>query len=238
MEHLRERVHNVQPWGEIHGMHEGEQFLKAHDIGRILDVDLSTVYRMAESGRLPALKVGRQWRFPAEKIASLFGVDDVSPQSVASRKALRLTATAALPYLELGAELLGVMMVVTDIAGEPAVDIVNPCPWFRQHADDPSLLAECLADWKQLFEDPDFALSFHSGPLGFDRVRTFVRVGPQLVGMLVAGGIAASDDDPRELHHLDDDGRTKVLTALPMMAARLSLLAAKNLSGIDRRSAS
>ncbi len=103
MEHLGERVQNVQPWGQIHQMHEGEQFLKAHDVGRILDVDRSTVHGMAESGHLPAMKVGRQWR---------------------------------------------------------------------------------------------------------------------------------------ELYHLDDNGRAKLLTALPMMAARLSLLAAKNLSGIGRRSAS
>lgn len=30
----------------------------------ILNVDRSTVYRMAQDGRLPAIKVGRQWRFP------------------------------------------------------------------------------------------------------------------------------------------------------------------------------
>ena len=34
-------------------------------------VDRSTIYRMAEDGRLPAVKIGRQWRFPAGPIADI-----------------------------------------------------------------------------------------------------------------------------------------------------------------------
>lgn len=34
----------------------------------ILNVDRSTVYRMAQDGRLPAIKVGRQWRFPRAEL--------------------------------------------------------------------------------------------------------------------------------------------------------------------------
>lgn len=235
MQKLLEPVQKVQNRGATQEMHKLEQFLRAEDVGRILGVNRSTVYRMAESGRLPALKVGHQWRFPAEQIAWLFDANEVSPQTAASRKALELAARAALPYLELGAKLLGVTMVATDIAGEPVIDIIHPCPWFRQNIDDPALLTECLADWKHLAEDPDFALSFQTGPLGFDRARTFVRIGPQLVGMVVAGGIAASDDDPRELYRLDGDGRAKVLVTLPTMAARVSLLASQITSELDGR---
>ncbi len=235
MQHLLEPVQNVQYHGVAHEMPKPGQFLRAEHVGRILGVDRSTVYRMAERGRLPALKVGHQWRFPAEQIARLFDANEVSPHDAESRKALELAAQAAVPYLELGAELLGVTMVVTGIAGEPVIDIIHPCPWFRQNADDPALLAACLADWKQLAEDPDFTLSFQTGPLGFDRARTFVRIGPQLVGMLVVGGIAASDDDPRELYRLDDASRAKVLATLPTMAARVSTLAAQILSGLDER---
>jgi len=42
--------------------------LTTKDLQQILHVDRSTIYRMAEAGQLPALKVGRQWRFPAERI--------------------------------------------------------------------------------------------------------------------------------------------------------------------------
>ena len=49
------------------------QMLTAKEIQSLLDVDRSTVYRMAEDGRLPAIKVGRQWRFPAQKIEDWLG---------------------------------------------------------------------------------------------------------------------------------------------------------------------
>lgn len=39
-------------------------YLTARDVQDLIRVDRSTIYRMAESGRLPAIKVGRQWRFP------------------------------------------------------------------------------------------------------------------------------------------------------------------------------
>jgi excisionase family DNA binding protein len=38
--------------------------LTSKTVQLMLNVDKSTVYRMAQDGRLPAVKVGRQWRFP------------------------------------------------------------------------------------------------------------------------------------------------------------------------------
>ena len=46
--------------------------LTAREIQDLFQVDRSTVYRMAEDGRLPAIKIGKQWRFPAEQINNWF----------------------------------------------------------------------------------------------------------------------------------------------------------------------
>ena len=119
-----------------------------------------------------------------------------------------------LPLIELAAELLGVMMVITDMAGEPVTEILNPCPWFSEHSEDPVLLTKCLADWRQLADDPDFETRFCTGPLEFECARAFVRIGPQLVGMLVAGGLAATDEDERALYRLSTEGRARG-TGLP-----------------------
>lgn len=55
----------------------GQALLSAQQVQDLLHVDRSTVYRMAEDGRLPAIKVGRQWRFPAARIdALLSGTDE------------------------------------------------------------------------------------------------------------------------------------------------------------------
>ena len=45
--------------------------LTALEVQELLHIDRSTVYRMAEDGRLPAIRVGRSWRFPADRIDAL-----------------------------------------------------------------------------------------------------------------------------------------------------------------------
>jgi excisionase family DNA binding protein len=216
-------------------MRSAPRFLRAEEVSRVLGVDRSTVYRMAESGRLPAMKVGGQWRFSAEQIAGLIEAQsgEVSTNTVRGRRALLPALQYVLPLVELAAELLGVMMVLTDMAGEPVTEIVNPCPWFSEQSDDPVLMAKCLADWRQLADDPDFEIRFRTGPLGFDCARAFVRLGPLLIGMLVAGGTTATDDDERALHSLDAEGRARVLAALPAIAAKVSHIVAGMSSEID-----
>ena len=46
------------------------EMLTSKEMQNILQVDRSTIYRMAESGRLPAIKVGKQWRFPKTQVDS------------------------------------------------------------------------------------------------------------------------------------------------------------------------
>src|SRR3970040_519799 len=50
-------------------------YLTAKDIQELIRVDKSTIYRMAEDGRLPAVKVGRQWRFPEDAVLGWLGID-------------------------------------------------------------------------------------------------------------------------------------------------------------------
>ncbi len=218
--------------------HQPQKLLCADQVRRMLGVDRSTVYRMAENGRLPALKIGRQWRFPAEQIELLLDPPgaDLARQEGPGRRALVLSARSAVPLVELAAQILGVMFVITDMDGEPVTDVVNPCPWFSAHSGDPDLLARCLADWKELAHDPDFGIRFRTGPLDFDCARAFIRVGPQLIGMLVGGGIDPSGGDPRALYRLTAEGRARLLAALPIIAAKVSRISADLLSDLGARS--
>ena len=59
------RILRIQARLPVRGM------LTALQVCEILHIDRSTVYRMAEDGRLPAIRVGKQWRFAAEDIAAL-----------------------------------------------------------------------------------------------------------------------------------------------------------------------
>ena len=221
-------------------MHEPHEppLLTATAVGRLLGVDASTVYRMAADGRLPALRVGRQWRFAAEQVRAALaaGVPTHagSPSLPAEGREPALATLWADPeavadLVEVAADALGVAMVVTDLDGRPLTRVLHPCPRLAPLTTDADLRAACAAEWRTLGADLDLIPRFRTGALGFDCARALVRRGDRLVGMVLAGGIAP-DDAPSStasdgLHRLDADGRARVLHALPRLAAALSRLA-------------
>ncbi len=83
---------------------------------------------------------------------------------------------------------------------------------------------------------PDFEIRFRTGPLNFDRARAFIRVGPQLAGMLVGGGIDPTGDDPRALYRLTAEGRARLLAAPPIVATKISPVAGGLFSDLSARS--
>jgi hypothetical protein len=131
---------------------------------------------------------------------------------------------AARAAVGVAADLLGVMMVVTDMHGRPVTEVANPCSWFAARADEPEVLDTCITEWRDLADHPDLTPRFQEGALGFQCARAFIRHGSTLVGMVLAGGVSPSTDpviDP-DLYHLDDAARRRVLDALPRIAAAIS----------------
>jgi excisionase family DNA binding protein len=220
------------------------ELLSARQVQLMLDVDRSTVYRMADDGRLPAIKVGRQWRFPADRIRGLLEVglgslDDAPPPAPSVcvvRSESGPSAEVADAAVRVAADLLGVMMVVTDMDGHPVTEVSNPCPWFAERMDDPALLDTCVAEWRELADGVDLQPHFAVGAHGFECARAFVRSGSHLVGMVLAGGVAPPGSSQPGLYQLDGDGRRRVLAALPKVAAVLSQRPDRPGAGTEGRS--
>ncbi len=244
---------HMQTRHSLHCMQESQEvsrpLLTARDVQDVLHIDRSTVYRMAEDGRLPAIRVGRSWRFPADGIQALLGppvpqapgphgesaeaTEPVEDEDAGGDARPGLDTAAARAVVEVAADLLGVMMVVTDMHGRPITDVENPCPWFTEHASDPEVLAGCIAEWRDLADHPDLSPRFQQGAQGFQCARAFVRSGSRLVGMVLAGGVSLHDDasvDP-DLHHLDEAGRVRVLSTLPRIAAAISTQPSRRAAG-------
>lgn len=208
-----------------------QQLLTVRQVQHLLRVDRSTIYRMAADGRLPAIRVGRQLRFTSEEIAALVHIGNQA--DVPDQSAVRATSHgavdpgAAAAAISVAADLLDVMMVVTDMSGQPLTPVVNQCPWFVEHAGDDGMLTACLTEWRALADDSDLAPRFHRGALGFECARAFIRSGPRLVGMVLAGGVAPlgganADQRTDGLYQLDPAQRRRVLESLPKIAAALS----------------
>ena len=215
------------------------QLLTVRQVQELLHIDRSTIYRMASDGRLPSIRVGKQLRFPTRDITALVSGTADDGESTPRPAPDPGAATAA---INVAANLLDVMMVVTDMSGQPITPIVHACPGFEARAADPSTLAACLLEWRTLAEDTDLAPRFRPGQLGFECARAFIRNGTTLVGMVLVGGIApidattpaAGEDGPGGqprtaevpaadgLTHLDACQRARVLSALPVVARAIA----------------
>lgn len=174
-------------------------FLTSQEIQDLISVDRSTVYRMAEDGRLPAVKVGRQWRFPADRVAAQLGLTvgvDMAAHPAPADDAHEPDGFDALlrpgdaqSITDLIAELFGVMAVITDMDGHPITSVSNPCGYYAAVADQPGAVAACLAQWRMFADEPHVAARWVRTHLGFLCARTFLWVDLKPVGMIVVGGV-------------------------------------------------
>jgi len=169
----------------------------------LLQVDRTTIYRMVESGRLPAIRVGKQWRFSRAEIerwlvtAASLAKPGPSPTqhaalAVMNGSSLRnlLPATCTQLIQDAFADILGVMMVTTDMQGQPVTEISNPCGFYAALTRGPDALSRCVRTWQELAASPSMEPRFYPSEMGLLCARGLIRVGRELKGMVVLGGIA------------------------------------------------
>jgi excisionase family DNA binding protein len=184
------------------------EMLTAKEMQSLLQVDLSTIYRMAEAGRLPAIKVGKQWRFPAAKVDSWFQkqitVDSLNQtgNSTFANNAQVGSLASILPLdcvqliQDTFADILGVMLVVTDMQGRPITRPSHACGLFQAISNEPQALEKCIQSWQGLATAIDLEPQFSLSHLGLLCARALIPVGPELKGMVVAGCVAPESWPP------------------------------------------
>lgn len=172
-------------------------FLTSRELQDLISVDRSTVYRMAEDGRLPGVKVGRQWRFPADRIYQQFGLTARSVMADTSETGgdadtpltRLLRPEVAQSVADLLGDLFGVMSVITEMDGRAITTVANPCGYYAAVADQPGAAEACLTEWRLFASEPHVAPRFVPTHLGFLCARAFVWVDLKPVGMIVIGGV-------------------------------------------------
>jgi excisionase family DNA binding protein len=186
------------------------EMLTARDMEELLGVDRSTIYRMAEQGRLPAVKVGKQWRFPADQVASQFRIhvpvqvekSANNQEMVISKNGDELAAILPMECVQLiqdsFADLLNVMLVVTDMEGRPITDPSNTCGLFNAISQEPEALQKCINSWHNMATSLELEPQFRTSHLGLLCARALIRVGTELQGMVVIGCVAPDVWPPGE----------------------------------------
>lgn len=185
------------------------ELLTTRQVQELLHVDRTTIYRLVASGQLSAIRVGKQWRFTRAVIESLLQhspapatvtatVTALTDSDDAPSFAAHVSSVGIQQLQDLFAELLGVMLVVTDMQGHPLTEPSNACSYYRTLMQDGGLGRLCDETWPRLAAAlplrPEFVRS-QFGPLC---ARAFIRVDNTLEGMLVAGCVAPDTWPPAD----------------------------------------
>jgi excisionase family DNA binding protein len=244
--------------------------LTAKEMQDLLHVDRSTIYRMAEAGQLPAVKVGKQWRFPGDWVENWLASQSAVPtaheednHSAPSPAASHDDLASMLPLecvqliQDAFAELLGVMLVVADLGGQPITRVSNPGQLYDVLAQADGGFQVCYQKWRELGQVPALEPRFAPGLGGLLCARALVRIGDQLKGMVVVFGVVPSGWDlppedvrdlagglslPAEQVHaalasttrLTSQEQKKVLVTLQRMADILAHISNERVALLDR----
>jgi hypothetical protein len=164
---------------------------------------------MVEGGQLPAVRVGKQWRFARADVERwLQGGRSVALAPVSAERGSTATPAAGLvasksrmadilPMVcaqavqDAFADMLGVTMIITDMQGLPVTQMSNPCGFFKvlmggKHDG----LQHCVQTWQQMAGQVALEPKFLLSEMGLMCARGLIRVGSELKGMVVVGGIA------------------------------------------------
>ena len=137
--------------------------LTTKELQEILNIDRTTIYRMAESGRVPAVKVGNQWRFPKQQIETWLQRQSVAnlpvgePSAAGNGDGLQLFPLECVQLIQDSfADALSVMILVTDLNGVPVTKPSNPCGLYTVAESSPVARQRCLDLWVRLANEPTF----------------------------------------------------------------------------------
>ncbi len=174
-----------------------DELLTARQLQELLNVDRTTIYRMANSGKLPAVRVGNQWRFPREAIEMWLATQAQSGRpstasvlSVPTDMQRLLPQSCLQPVLDTFAELLGVMLLLTDMEGRLLAQPSHPCGLYQALSVYPQVHERCMAQWMYMAREPGLHPQFVVSEVGFLCARGLVRVDSELKAMVIAGGVA------------------------------------------------
>ena len=194
-----------------------DRLLTTREVQEYLNVDRITVYRMVESGQIPGMKVGAQWRFSQSAINDWLQSRSGKAQPAAAAASVALAPSEALdlasrPLDALGvadlvapscleiikgsfAQALGVAVGITDLAGNPLVPMSKVCGFCRAGWSSSGFRQRCQASWSALsaIHEPEPQLHLcHAGVL---YAAAPISVSGHRLGLVVVGQFLAGPVD-------------------------------------------
>lgn len=207
-----------------------DELITTKQVQELLRVDRITVYRMVKDGRLPAVKVGSQWRFPLNEIQEILQGGTRSKEEIEDTYAPSevLPVHCIQVIQEVFAEMNEVASVVTDIHGEPVTEISNSCEFCNLILESPSGRAACVAAWRNLAASPQSDPQFVQCHAGFQYARGRIELNGELTAIQVAGQFLLTAPSQDEIA-----GRVEELSEKHGIPAEKLSAAAKSIRVLD-----
>jgi excisionase family DNA binding protein len=126
------------------------EFLTAKQVIELLKVDRTTLYRMIRENRIRGVKVGSQWRFPANEITAIMN-GNLPVDTIASEPPKEILPIHCIqPIQEVFSDIIGVAALTTDSEGYPITEISNTCKFCNMILSTESGKEACHKSWRNL----------------------------------------------------------------------------------------
>lgn len=175
-----------------------DDLLTTRQLMDLLQLDRTTIYRMLNNGRLPALRVGGQWRFSRSDIEAVMQgrysptpagektfTEKTPPQAALSTDVLPLHCLQ--PIQEVFAQTAGIGVVTTALDGKPLTSFSNPCAFCNLILATDKGRALCEASWKRLADETIKQPRLEKCHAGLTYARGWITVNGESIAMIFGG---------------------------------------------------
>jgi excisionase family DNA binding protein len=142
-----------------------EDLLTTRQVQERLKVDRITIYRMVQDGRLKGIKIGQQWRFPAQEVERLLSGKAPSRTAESGNgNPLQPMPTQCIQTIQnLLSEIAQVGAIVLDAQGNPITEPTPPCTLCPLLLASPTGEQACRASWRAAAQTPGQPITCHAG---------------------------------------------------------------------------
>jgi excisionase family DNA binding protein len=164
----------------------------------LLKVDRTTIYRMLGDGRLTAVKVGKQWRFPRQQIDDLLSGNPHTsdPTTESSSNSLPVPCIQLVQDVFADIGQIGALTTLPD--GTLLTTMSNPCRFCSLILGSESGRQACISSWRKLAAQSERRPLFVECHAGLHYARARIDIDGELKAMVIAGQCHASPPDPSE----------------------------------------
>lgn len=156
----------------------------------LLKVDRITVYRMLNDGRLKAIKIGQQWRFPRREVDRLLGSPEPTPALAASPAAAvdgSFPTHCVQTIQNLFSEIGQVSALVVDMQGRPLTEMSSPCALMRMLLDAPGSAAACRQSWQDFVRQSSAGARYFTCHAGLNYTGMPIYERGEQIGLFLSG---------------------------------------------------